>query len=436
MLVAFAAMLCMMGVAPSAHALAPALGLDLASVDFGKPASFANPATTAFDPQTVTITNTGTGDTTAVPIATLTGADATHFSTDSTTCSSVLHPADTCTVTLLVDTNDGPARSATLHVAAGAVSIDVPVTTRERVAPPVCRAKETFYFAPVDTFPMPVECSYYPDPADIVPVAEPPSLHSDPSVAVPVQASIRVDTDPAPKFTISIIEPHGWIGYSGFMRMKMRTNTGDTEVAVRFVVLSHAPTANRAPRVTGRHNLGSVLKCHPGAWSPGTTLSYQWSRNGAYIAHSKHGYYRVRSADEHSSVRCHVIARNAVGTTKAKSAPVKIATLCPFGTSSTVTCTPRAGAGLRFAGTVADEVMVGTDASDLMHGGSGRDVLNGGDGDDIMFGQRGNDSMYGNGGADSLFGGAGDDFLFGGSSLERVLRGGSGTDIVWWEPQA
>jgi hypothetical protein len=121
--------------------------------------------------------------------------------------------------------------------------------------------------------------------------------------------------------------------------------------------------------------------------------------------------------------------------------------LCPAGTSATVTCVRDAEGRLTMIGTGADEVLVGTDGrdrispmggkdtvrgnrgDDLISGGPGDDELHGGLGNDRINGNAGNDSLAGNESADSISGGDGNDRLSGQSDPDR-LSGGPGHDKI------
>jgi Ca2+-binding RTX toxin-like protein len=121
--------------------------------------------------------------------------------------------------------------------------------------------------------------------------------------------------------------------------------------------------------------------------------------------------------------------------------------LCPAGTSATVTCVRDAQGRLAMIGTGADEVIVGTDGrdrispmggkdtvrgnggDDLISGGPGDDQLHGGSGHDRLNGNDSNDSVAGNEGADSISGGDGNDRLSGQADPDG-LSGGPGHDKI------
>jgi len=101
--------------------------------------------------------------------------------------------------------------------------------------------------------------------------------------------------------------------------------------------------------------------------------------------------------------------------------------LCPAGTSVTVTCTPNATGGIRFAGTGASERVVGTSKHDVISGGGGNDFIDGKSGNDTIAGGAGNDKLVGGAGNDRLVGGAGRDVLRGGAGSDACF-GGAGND--------
>lgn len=61
-----------------------------------------------------------------------------------------------------------------------------------------------------------------------------------------------------------------------------------------------------APRITGTAKAGRTLTAQAGAWTPGTTLRYQWYRNNQPITGATRSTYRVAAVDRGKAVKVRV----------------------------------------------------------------------------------------------------------------------------------
>ncbi|WP_285137115.1 hypothetical protein [Microbacterium sp. lyk4-40-TSB-66] len=63
------------------------------------------------------------------------------------------------------------------------------------------------------------------------------------------------------------------------------------------------------PKITGTAQVGSTLTANPGTWDEGTTLTYQWMRNGgSYISGAKQPTYTLSAADAGAQISVAVTA--------------------------------------------------------------------------------------------------------------------------------
>ncbi|MCQ9162934.1 hypothetical protein [Arthrobacter sp. STN4] len=118
------------------------------------------------------------------------------------------------------------------------------------------------------------------------------------------------------------VDPQGWAGYSlshewlcdghgaGEAASYTATETcGAVSVTVRAssaygsdqvtLAAEIAPTVKNslAPSVTGGRMVGDVLTAHPGVWSAGTVLTYQWTRGGVEIPGATGSTYTQTAGD-------------------------------------------------------------------------------------------------------------------------------------------
>ncbi len=71
--------------------------------------------------------------------------------------------------------------------------------------------------------------------------------------------------------------------------------------AVTAAVVTGALTAP-APKITGTVKVGSVLTAAAGTWTSGTTVKYQWYRNGAAISGATAKTYTLRPTDAYATI--------------------------------------------------------------------------------------------------------------------------------------
>jgi hypothetical protein len=93
------------------------------------------------------------------------------------------------------------------------------------------------------------------------------------------------------------IQVGGWNFSVGDYVMKLTT--------YQLPLLTLMPT----PKITGTAQVGSTLTANPGTWDEGTTLTYQWMRNGgSYISGAKSSTYALSPADAGSQISVSVTA--------------------------------------------------------------------------------------------------------------------------------
>ena len=86
-----------------------------------------------------------------------------------------------------------------------------------------------------------------------------------------------------------------------------------------------APAATVTPAITGTDQLGQVLSCSHGTWSPtATAFAYQWKRDGAAITGATGSTYTIGTADQGHVLTCTVSATGTTGTGSATSAAVSV----------------------------------------------------------------------------------------------------------------
>lgn len=91
------------------------------------------------------------------------------------------------------------------------------------------------------------------------------------------------------------------------------------------------PTVPGTPTIRGTASVGSVLTADPGTWTPNTTFSYQWYRNGAAIDAATAGSYTVTAADLGQTLTVSVTgAKDGYETATANSAPTPAVVLGTF----------------------------------------------------------------------------------------------------------
>lgn len=86
----------------------------------------------------------------------------------------------------------------------------------------------------------------------------------------------------------------------------------EVESASVTVSKNSAPTAIKAPKVSGRAQVGRVLSVSAGTWSTqGVATKVQWLRNGKAITGATRSTYRLSTADYRASISAKVTASKA-----------------------------------------------------------------------------------------------------------------------------
>jgi hypothetical protein len=70
-----------------------------------------------------------------------------------------------------------------------------------------------------------------------------------------------------------------------------------TGTSAATVAVAKATLTTATPKVSGKGKVGAVLRVAPGAWTGGTTLTFQWLRNGKTIKGADGASYRIVAAD-------------------------------------------------------------------------------------------------------------------------------------------
>ena len=89
----------------------------------------------------------------------------------------------------------------------------------------------------------------------------------------------------------------------------VRYGTSGVRTIVEVDAGAVAPTADDAPTITGKGEVGALLRVEPGEWTPSEVIfSYQWLRDGEPIRGATGLDYRVREADVGTSLSVEVTA--------------------------------------------------------------------------------------------------------------------------------
>ncbi|WP_426004066.1 hypothetical protein ACPFL9_17115 [Paenarthrobacter sp. NyZ202] len=89
-----------------------------------------------------------------------------------------------------------------------------------------------------------------------------------------------------------------------------------------FSFVPGIPLTAPTPTVTGTAAVGSTLTANPGTWTSGTSLTYQWFRNGAAIAGATASKYVLAAADQGTQITVKVTGtKSGYATTTKESAP-------------------------------------------------------------------------------------------------------------------
>ena len=84
------------------------------------------------------------------------------------------------------------------------------------------------------------------------------------------------------------------------------------------------PSVQKKPKLSGAARVGRTLKLKRGTWVATTSFRYRWLRNGVAIKGATRTSYKLRRADRGKRIACRVTARNAAGSTAARTASVRV----------------------------------------------------------------------------------------------------------------
>ncbi|MER7445998.1 hypothetical protein [Microbacterium sp. NPDC097977] len=101
------------------------------------------------------------------------------------------------------------------------------------------------------------------------------------------------------------------------------TLTGHTTVSKESVKTPRVLVA-ATPTISGTAAVGNTLKVTPGSWTPGTTFTYQWYRNGSAVPGGTAAAYPVRPTDAYATLSVRVAGTRSgyASVTKASVATV------------------------------------------------------------------------------------------------------------------
>ncbi|NQX28343.1 S8 family peptidase [Microbacteriaceae bacterium VKM Ac-2854] len=128
------------------------------------------------------------------------------------------------------------------------------------------------------------------------------------------------------------------------------SKTGYTALAKTSAAVTVTPglmTLMPTPTISGTTTVGSTLTANPGTWDPGTTLTYQWKKNGgSYIVGATSQSYLLKSSDLGATLTVSISATkpgySPATKTSATTAAITSATTI-VGTTPTITGTPTVG---------------------------------------------------------------------------------------------
>jgi len=115
-----------------------------------------------------------------------------------------------------------------------------------------------------------------------------------------------------------------------------------TAVTVKAALQTLMPT----PTITGTKTVGATLTANPGTWDAGTTLTYQWKKNGGvYISGATAKTYVVKAADAGATITVSVTSTKPgfSPATKTSATTAAIAKGALTGATPTITGTARVG---------------------------------------------------------------------------------------------
>jgi serine protease len=115
------------------------------------------------------------------------------------------------------------------------------------------------------------------------------------------------------------------------------------------LVVAPAVLSTSVPKILGTPRVGgSTLNLTYADWTAGTTMSYQWQRNGVNIPGATSAKYAPTAKDRGQSIRLRITGTKPGYQTRTKySAAVKPATGILSGSTPKITGTPRVGTILK-----------------------------------------------------------------------------------------
>ncbi|NQX28342.1 hypothetical protein HQQ81_13430 [Microbacteriaceae bacterium VKM Ac-2854] len=127
------------------------------------------------------------------------------------------------------------------------------------------------------------------------------------------------------------------------------TKTGYTAVTKTSTAVTIKPalmTLMPTPTITGTTKVGSTLTANPGTWDAGTTLAYQWKKNGgSYIVGATAKTYVLKASDAGATITVSVTATKPgySPATKTSATTAKIANGTLVGPVPTISGTAKVG---------------------------------------------------------------------------------------------
>ena len=86
---------------------------------------------------------------------------------------------------------------------------------------------------------------------------------------------------------------------------------GQNEYFNRVGVTVPAAISGSTPTITGTTTVGSTLTAHPGTWTAGATLTYQWYRSGTAISGATASTYKLTSTDQGKAITVTVTGKRS-----------------------------------------------------------------------------------------------------------------------------
>lgn len=95
--------------------------------------------------------------------------------------------------------------------------------------------------------------------------------------------------------------------------------TGENEYFNRVAVTVPSTLTGATPTISGTPAVGSTLTAAPGAWTSGTTFTYQWLRAGTAISGATAATYQLAAADQGKAISVRVTGKKSGYTDLAKT---------------------------------------------------------------------------------------------------------------------